>query len=317
METIPSSPLIREFFAFNTLNQVSVWTKDATILDEALALCKHYEQLFSRTNPRSELSRLNRAGGKPTEVDHELAGLIDTSLAYCAQSGGLYDVTMGTVVNLWDFNAKILPTKEQITEALRHVDYQRVHVEGTTVHIEDPCAIIDLGGIAKGYIADQLVKTLTDRGVKSALINLGGNVSVLGKRPDGDAWRVGLRKPVAVSLQETLQSFAVIEMSDRSVSTSGTYERAFTLDDQLYHHILDPRTGYPAATDLLGVSLIAESSLEADGYSTALIIMGFDKARAFVVEHPSLEAVFITVSGDIYASYGIGSTLPFRLLDCD
>ncbi|NTW29460.1 MAG: FAD:protein FMN transferase [Coriobacteriia bacterium] len=316
MAAVPSTPFTREFFAFNTTNRVSAWTADAAALDEVVALCVRYEKLFSRTDPISELTRLNLACGEPMDVDGELAALTSAAFGYSKASGGLYDVTMGAVVRLWDFKGQVIPTEQQIAEALCHVDYRRVHVEGATVQLEDPLATIDLGGIAKGYIADRLIETLVAHGVESALVNLGGNVAVLGGKPDGTAWRIGLRRPQSSLMQQAPQSFGMFEVRDRSVVTSGVYERAFEREGRLYHHILDPRSGYPADTDLLGASVVAERSLDADGYSTALIIMGLDKALGFIEDQPGLEAVFVTTSGEVYASSGIGTLLPFKLLDC-
>jgi thiamine biosynthesis lipoprotein len=310
----PSVPLVREFFAFNTVNRISAWTTEAGVLDEAVALCARYEQIFSRTDSSSELARLNAARGVPREVSEELAALISDSLGYCEASNGLFDVTMGIVVRLWDFKARNIPSTQQLTEALRHVDYRRVHVEGTRVQIEDPQATLDLGGIAKGYITDKLIEMFKARGVKSALVNLGGNVAVLGGKPDGVAWRIGLRRPKPSSMQAVMQSFALVEVRDQSVVTSGIYERAFEHAGRLYHHILDPHTGYPAVTDLLGASIVAARSLDADGYTTALIIMGLDEALAFVESRENLEAVFVTTTGEVYASSGIGTTVPFKLL---
>jgi thiamine biosynthesis lipoprotein len=340
----------RYFFAFNTVNQISVWVDGAqgdgaqgytaqgggaqagdarasgtrggggqgdgaALLDEVEALCERYERLFSRTAPQSGLATLNRFAGKPTTVDAELAALIRDALDYCAEVDGLFDVTMGTVVRLWDFNDRHIPSDEQLAEALSHVDYRRVHVDGTTVRLDDPHAALDLGGIAKGYIADKIALLLRKRGVESAIVNLGGNTFVLGRRPDKTLWRVGLRNPLPSTQQAGMESFARVEVENCSVVTSGIYERAFHKDGQLYHHILDPTTGKPAHTDLLGASLIARRSLDADGYTTGLIIMGLDRALAFIEGKPDLEAVFVTTAGEIYASSGIGTTIPFETME--
>ncbi|MDR2348382.1 MAG: FAD:protein FMN transferase, partial [Bifidobacteriaceae bacterium] len=264
------APLVCEFAAFNTVNRVSAWAVEAGALDEVRALCAHYERLFSRTDPASQLARLNSAGGQPVEVDAELAALISQALRYCEASGGLYDLTMGAVVRLYDFKRQRLPPQRQVAEALGHVDYRGVEVEGRVVRLRDPLAAIDLGGIAKGYIADRIVETLAGRGATSALVNLGGSIAALGAKPDGCAWRLGLRRPLSSFDQPQPESFAVVEVRDRSIATSGIYERSFERQGRLYHHILDPRNGRPAATDLLSASVIAQRALDADGYSTAL-----------------------------------------------
>jgi thiamine biosynthesis lipoprotein len=314
MDVLPQKPLVREFFAFNTMNSVSAWTANGKALDEVVALCSRYEGLFSRTDPSSGLARLNAAEGRKVPVDRELAFLVSQALGYCAASGGRFDITMGSVVRLWDFKEGIVPHSQLIAEALGHVDYRGVRAEEAAVQLLDPFATLDLGGIAKGYIADRITESLRAAGVGSAIVNLGGNVAVLGSKPDGNAWRVGLRMPLPSYTQHTEQSFAAVDVRDCSVVTSGIYERAFQHEGRLFHHILDPASGYPAQTDLLGASVIAQRSIDADGYSTALIIMGLDEALAFVEGQPGIEAVFITTAGEVFASSGIGEEIPLRLL---
>lgn len=304
----------RDFFRFNTTNTVSAETDDDAILDEVVALCNRYELLFSRVDPASELFRLNEAKGRPVEVDAELASFIGTALTYCERTGGLYDVTMGSATQLWDFKRQAVPAADHLAAALEHVDFRNVVVEGTAVTLRDPLACVDLGGIAKGYIADAILALLRERDVQHALVNLGGNVAVMGGKPDGTPWRVGIRKPFASSALPLLDSFATVAVSDGSVVTSGVYERAFERDGTLYHHILDPRTGYPAKTDVLSATVVSRASLDADGFTTALVIMGADRALAFVEADPALEAVLVTDEGDVLATSGIGEDIPFELL---
>lgn len=304
----------RDFFRFNTTNTVSAETDDDAILDEVVALCDRYELLFSRVDPASELFRLNEAKGRPVEVDAELASFIGTALTYCERTGGLYDVTMGSATQLWDFKRQAVPAADHLAAALERVDFRNVVVEGATVTLRDPLACVDLGGIAKGYIADAVLALLRERGVQHALVNLGGNVAVMGGKPDGTPWRVGIRKPFASCALPLLDSFATVAVSDGSVVTSGVYERAFERDGTLYHHILDPRTGYPAKTDVLSATVVSRASLDADGFTTALVIMGADRALAFVEADPALEAVLVTDEGDVLATSGIGEDIPFELL---
>lgn len=305
----------RDFFRFNTTNTISAATDDEGILDEALAWCDRCELLFSRIDTASELAALNRAEGRPLDVDAKLAALIERTLSYCQRVDGLFDLTMGSVTQLWDFKQQIVPSADAVRAALRHVDYRRVSVTDATVQLRDPLACIDLGGIAKGYIADGILALLRERGVVHALVNLGGNVAVMGGKPDeGSPWKIGIRKPVPSSSLPLLDSFATLALENGSVVTSGIYERAFKRNGTLYHHILDPRTGMPAQTDLLSATVVSRSSLDADGYTTALIIMGADRALSFAESDPALEAVFVTTEGDVLATSGIGTNVPFELL---
>lgn len=304
----------RDFFRFNTTNTLYAATDDESILDEVLAWCDRCEFLFSRVAPTSELFRLNKAAGLPTDVDPELAGLIETAQSYCRRTDGLFDITMGSVTQLWDFKTRFVPSPADVAAALQHVDYRTVSVDGTTVRLNDPSACIDLGGIAKGFIADGMLALLRQRGVEHALVNLGGNVAVMGGKPDGDSWTIGIRKPIPSNTLPLLDSFATVAIKNGSVVTSGVYERAFKEKGVLYHHILDPHTGLPAQTDLLSATVVSRASLDADGYTTALIIMGADRALAFAENDPAIEAIFVTHEGDVLATSGIGTDVPFKLL---
>ena len=309
-----TTPMTYEFKAFNTINTVVAFTDDLTIPQRVDSLVKRYELLFSRTNPQSQLSRINNALGKAVVVDPELAQFITLALEYCKQSNGLFDITIGSVLRLWDFKGGVVPNEQSITDALRDVDYQAVHVEGASVRLNNPKATIDLGGIAKGYIADKIIEMLSEHSVQSGLVNLGGNVMVLGEKPDGSAWNVGIRLPESSLYQAGDEAFASLFVRDSSVVTSGIYERAFIDQERLYHHILDPNTGYPAQTDLLGATIVSKKSLDGDGYSTTLIILGLERAIQFIEDRPGLEAVFVTTEGEVLATSAIGVDIPFVML---
>ena len=343
----------RDFFLFNTHNSLSIESEDERILDEAYALCQRYEQLFSRVNPESQLYQLNHAGGRPCAVDAELATLVAEALSYCRETEGRYDISMGSVVQLWDFKRGLIPDADAVSRALEHVDYRRVQVRGAgseresgrerecelsgesardlaqdgarfresekehtracEIALGDAAACIDVGGIAKGYIADALLTLFRERGIVHALVNLGGNVAVMGGKPDGSPWRIGIRRPVSSSQAKMIQFFATVALDEGSVVTSGIYERAFTRDGVLYHHILDPKAGFPAQTDLLSATVISKASIDGDGYTTALIIMGADQALHFALEHPEIEVVLVTREGEVLATPGVGTEIPFTL----
>jgi thiamine biosynthesis lipoprotein len=210
---------------------------------------------------------------------------------------------MGPVVRLWDFKRGVVPSPSSVNEALAHVDYRNVLVDGRSVCLLDPDSAIVLGGIAKGFIADALLDLLRSRGVSSAIVNLGGNVAVMGGKPDGSPFSVGLRAPIS-SAQRGESCFAALPLHDGSVVTSGVYERAFEQGGEFFHHILDPRTGFPARSDIVSASVIARNSLDADGFSTALVIMGLDCAKDFIEARDGVEAVFMTAGGEVYATSG-------------
>lgn len=266
------------------------------VLDESVALCDKFEQLLSRTIATSDVGRINAAGGEPVEVDAITADVIERALGYCEESDGLFDITIGAVSELWDFAAGVVPSEQAVAEALPHVGWRGVQVEGRTVRLLDPRARIDLGGIAKGYIADALIDLLVERGVSSASVNLGGNVAVLGAKPNGQPWMVGVRDPADEGGTKVV---AKLRMTGGSMVTSGLYERSFERDGQRYWHILDPRTGLPVQTDLISASIYSERSIDGDGYTKPLFMWGADEALRHLAEKPQLQALLITMDGDI------------------
>ena len=292
------------FRAFDTVCAVSA-DVDVAALREVEALCARYELLLSRFNPESRLFALNAAAGEWVDVGEELAGVLHAALGYCERTGGMFDITMGGVCRLWDFKRGVVPGDVAIAEALAHVDWRNVQVEGTRARITDPQATIDLGGMAKGYIADRVIDLLKHHGATTGVINLGGNVACLGSKPDGSAWNVGLRAPVPSGGNLQAASFASVSVCGKSVVTSGVYERAFMRDGRVLHHILDPRTGKPAETDVLSATVIADESLDADGYTTALIIMGADQALAFAEQTPGIETILLTTNAHLLKTTGI------------
>ena len=291
----------RDFFRFNTTNTISASTDDEAILDEAVAWCDRSELLFSRVDPASELFRLNRAEGRPTDVDPELAAFIETALSYCERADGQFDVTMGSATQRWDFKQQVIPAREDMAAALRHVDYRGVIVNDAVVTLRDPLACVDLGGIAKGYIADDIVGFLRDNGCRSALVNLGGNTYALGTKPDGSAWRVGLQDPNQA--RGTL--FATTSVADRSVVASGINERSFLRDGVLYHHLLDPRTGMPARTGTASATIVSERSLDGDALSTIAFLMGPDDGPGFVQQQGDMQVVYVRTDGTVTSTDGL------------
>ncbi len=292
------------FSRFDTICSIQA-DVNQDILAQAEDLCGRLDLLYSRFNPQSELYRLNTCAGDWVEVDLELAKGIATALRYCEATGGLFDVTMGRACELWDFKRGIVPPPGDLNDALGHVGWQGVHVEGDRVRIDDPQAIIDLGGVAKGIIADGLASFLIDHGATTGCINLGGNVMVIGAKPDGAPWRVGLRTPTPSIDPFRASTFATVEVCGKSVVTSGVFERAFAFDHHLMHHILDPRTGAPAVTDVLSATVISDRSTDGDGFTTALIIMGAESALAFAEKRPEIEAILFTAEGKVLHTSGL------------
>lgn len=283
------------------------------LLDNCFSLCRSYEDMFSRTKEGSDIWNINHAGGAPVRVSAETAGLLQTALYYCRETDGAVDITIAPLSALWNFSSAslkgtdthTLPDRQQIQALLPCVDYQKVQITGTTVTLKEPGAALDLGCIAKGYIADRLKDYLKEQGIGSAVINLGGNVLTLGSKPDGSPFRLGIQKPF--DLRGT--PIAVLSVSDASLVSSGVYERYFEADGILYHHLLNPRTGMPEQNGLLGVTILSDSSTDGDILSTACFLLGPDKGMAYVESLPGVEAVFITEDYVLHPSSGLSGLL--------
>ena len=286
--------------ALDTVVTITLYdTKDQAVLDRAVSLCTDYEKLFSRTLPESDVYRINHSNGKPVKVDPQTLLLIKEALTYCDMTEGAVDITIAPVKELWDFSGSenpLLPDEVFLTNALSHVDYHCITYdeEALTVTLTDQDAQIDLGFIAKGYIADRIKDYLISAGVKSAIIDLGGNVLAIGEKPDGTAFSIGIQTPFEDSV------ITVLSTRDSSVVTAGVYERCFTIDGVLYHHILDTKTGYPVSNELLSVTILSDSSMEGDALSTTCLILGSEKAKNLLEGMDGIDAIMITKDYEIY-----------------
>ena len=302
----PAEPISRTGFYFDTVINITIYDKsDETLLDSCMKMCSHYDNLLSTTKENSDIWNINHAGGKPVKVDPETILLLQKALFYADLTNGRFDPTIGGVSSLWNFSGNTpgpVPDKKKIAEALEHVSYKNILLDSSagTVTLSDPLTRLDLGAIAKGYIADQLKKYLKKEGVASAIINLGGNVLLVGNKPDGSDFTVGIQKPFA----DNSTYIAAVSASDCSLVSSGSYERYFEQDGKMYFHILDSATGYPVDTDLVGVTILSDQSVDGDGLSTACFILGLDKGMKLIESIPGTEAVFITKDDQLHYSSG-------------
>lgn len=293
---------------FDTLISIKIWgTNDSSLLDECFELCAKYENKFSRTVPNSEISKINQSAGSPVEVSSETIKLIKKGLDYSKLSNGTFDITIAPLSNLWDFKNKtgIIPSTSAIEDAKKHVNYKNIVINRNTVTLLDPHSALDLGGIAKGYIADRLKDFLIKNQVKHAMINLGGNVLTIGKKLDGSPFHIGIQKPFA-NQNETIASIPVV---DQSVVSSGIYERYFKKNNKIYHHLLDPFTGYPKQNNLLSVTIISNSSADGDALSTVCYTLGLEKGMELINQLDNVEAIFITDDYQLHCSEKIKDTI--------
>ena len=280
---------------FDTVIQIEAWGTKASTLEHCKTICEDYENLFSNKIETSEISKINASAGNPVKVSEETLELISRGIDYCELSGGKFDITIAPLSDLWNFtdNPKgNLPEQSAIEEARSHVGYKTIQVDkdSCTVTLNDPQAKIDLGGIAKGYIADRLKAYLKSEGVEHALINLGGNVLALGTAYDGTPFRIGIQKP----FDEQNSTIDILEIEDRSVVSSGIYQRYFEKDGTIYHHILNPETGYPYSNNLLQATIISDRSMDGDALSTCCFALGLNDGSTLIESLDHVQAIFVT-----------------------
>lgn len=293
----------RNVFAMDTFMTICAYGDNA---DEALKSAeekiKYLESIFSVTIEESDIYKINNSHGSTVEISPETAEILVEAVKMCGKTDGALDITLYPVLNSWGFTSDDfrIPDVKEITELLEYVDYSKISVDGIRVTIPDGFQL-DLGALAKGYTSDAVADVLRENGVESAVINLGGNVRTLGKKPDGSLWKIAVRDPF-----DTENDMCVLETGEISVVTSGNYERYFEGDDgQRYWHILDPSDGFPADNGLVSVTVIGESGLYCDALSTALFVMGEDKAVEFWRKNHDFDMILVTDSHEIMYTSGV------------
>ena len=308
-----AEPYVQTGFAFDTVVSITYYDeKDAAAAAKVMERLDHYEKIFSRTLEGSELygvnARLAEAASEGVydvrvPLSNELYQALYFALEYAEITDGAFDPTLGKLLELYDFSGTehTVPSAKVREEILSHCGWQKLKLSasGETAYpyqltVADPGIVIDLGGMAKGYTADCLKQELRAENVSSAIINLGGNILVLGSKPGGKPYKVGVTEPVSGS-SKYLTTFSI---SDASAVTSGSYQGSFEQDGVTYHHILDPATGLPADSGLKSVTVVAGRAVVADILSTALFVMGEDKAIEFYLENcTNIDLYFVDKDG--------------------
>lgn len=277
-----SKPFEQTFFAMNTVMQFRLWGADSEIgYGRIITKLQNLESSWSATSADSILWQLNNHN-QLFQLEPGQAALLSKAEMLSERTGGAFHPKMRRVSEVWGFYNELhrIPTQEEIADALADPQW-------------------DLGGALKGYAGQQCAELLEELDIDRALLNLGGNVQTFGKKPDGSPWQIGIQNPDGgeyVGIVSVTGTMAVV--------TSGDYQRYFEADGVRYHHILDPETGYPAASGLRSVTVICADGMTADALSTALFVMGLEKGSDFWRESDDFEAVFLTASGTIYATEG-------------
>lgn len=287
----------KSFFAMDTYMKITAYGKNAEFaLSQSEKKVSELEKLWSVTDENSEIYEINHSNGKSVSLSPETAELLNFSLNISDLTDGALDCTMYPVLTEWGFTTSEykIPSEERIRELLTNTGYKNIILDGQNVTVPENMQI-DLGAVGKGYTGDLITEVLKDNGIKSALLDLGGNIQTIGTKPDGTDWKLGLRSPFDEG------SFATLEISDCAVITSGGYERYFVGDDgNTYWHILDPETGRPADSGLVSVTIIGEEGRLCDALSTSIFVMGLDEAEKLWKQQNNFDMVLVTEEGEIY-----------------
>lgn len=304
-----SDPYSRTEFMMGTVVNVKVYNEGK---EEVLtAVFDRMEELAGKITvdePGSEVEAINQqAGIAPVAVSEDVYELLEAAYAYSEETRGSFDMTIGPLTELWHigFDDARKPEQAEIDEALTLVDYRQVEFDeaNQTVYLPKQGMRLDLGAIAKGYITDEVIKVLKEHEVDTAIVDLGGNVFVLGHSPRAENadWNVGVQDPFETR-GEILGS---IPVSNQTIVTSGIYERFLEVDGMQYHHLMDPETGYPFDNEIAGVSIISEKSIDGDGLSTAAFSDGLEAGLDYIEQIEGVEAIFVTKDRNVYVTDGL------------
>ena len=293
----------KNFFAMDTIMDFTIYGQE-DLLDQTESMIRSLEAEMSVTNPASEIAAINENGyGK---VTGDTSDLISAALSLCQRTDGALDISVYPIVRAWGFTTDHyqVPDDASIQALLPIVDYTQIDYQQDSgdIHLPDGMEI-DLGSVAKGYAGQKAADFLKENGVTSGLLSLGGNIQAIGSKPDGSPWKIGIQDPF-----QNESPMMVLSVTDKSVVTSGGYERYFQQDGKTYWHIMDPSTGYPAENGLVSVTIVGTDGMLCDGLSTSLFVMGLEKAADFWGSSDDFDAVFVTEDQTVYITEGLADS---------
>lgn len=300
-------PVYRQFYSLGTVIGLKAFGDNGSkAIDKAVERLNEIDDKMSVFKGYSEISRINANAGKcPQQVSPDTYFVINKAVRYSEKSGGAFDPTIRPVIGSWGIRTdhEGIPGSEELKQKLGLVNYKGIVLDGNncTVMLDHENMAIDLGAIAKGYAADEVKSIFLENSVESAIIDLGGNIFALGKKPDGMLWNIGVQHPFSLRGEYV----GTLRVSDKSIVTSGDYERYFIMGGRKYHHIMDPSTGYPSDNGVISTTIISGCSIDGDALSTCAYVMGLEKGIEFIEAFEGADAIFITKDSKIYATSGI------------
>jgi thiamine biosynthesis lipoprotein len=297
----------KEFYSLGTIIQLKAYGNKAEIaINEAMERVIDIDDKMSVFKNYSELSKINESAGKFYEkVSSDTYFVINKAVEYSKLSQGTFDSTIRPIVVLWNIGKENfrIPDRSEIESNLKLVNYKDICLDekNVSIKLKKENQKLDVGGIAKGYAADEVKRVFQKYSIKSALIDLGGNIVAVGSKVDGTKWNIGIQNP----LNERGEYVGILSVTNKSVVTSGNYERYSIKDGKMFHHIIDARTGYPSESGVISTTIISDYSIDGDGLSTGVYIMGLKKGIELIESINGIDAIFITEDRKVYTTSGI------------
>lgn len=300
-ENLDEKHATREVFAMDTYMTLEAYGENSEeALDKVVEEINRIDKLLSISNKDSDIYRINN--GHTSNVSEETLSLINTSIEIFEKTNGMFDITVYPIVDKWGFISKDykVPEAKDIKELVSQIGSDKIHIENNKIKLEDGIKI-DLGGIAKGYTSKRVTEILNDYNVKGGIVSLGGNVQCIGNKPDGSEFKVGIQNP-----DDSSDYIGIVTVNNKAVVTSGGYERYFEQNGKTYHHIIDPRNGYPAESGLKSVTIICEDGTYADALSTSMFVAGKDMAvKCYRGCDVNYEMVLVDENNNIFITPGL------------
>ena len=305
-------PVTETAFLMGTIAKITIYEKveDKQIFQQVFDRILEIEDrmTINKATDKSEIIQLNElAGKKSVKLSPDTFYVLEKGKYYSEISKGRFDITIGPLVKLWNITPEqtVLPDEKEIVKRLPLINHKDLILDNNNLsaRLNNPGMIVDLGGIAKGYAADEAARILREAGYQHAIINLGGNVLTLNTKPDGSKFRLGLQDPY----HPRGDYMGIVKLDNQALVSSGTYERYFEIGGSRYHHILNPKTGYPEDNSLVSVSIITKESIDADALSTAIFLLGLEEGMQMIEELSDTEAIFITADKKVYITRGIST----------
>ena len=299
-ETEPSEEHSAVVFAMDTEMTLKAYGPDGeAAVSAAREEINRLDKMLRRGSSDSEIYKVNTEG--IYEASDTVAELTEKAVNICRSTDGAFDITVAPVMDIWGFYTKEyrVPDENELKAALEKVNYKNITVNGTLITVENGSKL-DLGGIAKGYLSSRIMEIYKEHGVRSGIVSLGGNVEMLGSKPNGDEWNIAVQDPT-----DNDAYLGSVRLTDSAVITSGGYQRFFEENGETYHHIIDPATGFPAKSGVISVTVVSKDGTLADGLSTALYVMGLEKGSEYWRDHEGFEVIFVTDANGIYITEGL------------